>query len=228
MCYKSPFYRRTSGTKSSSSFATSIMARCAILTVLGLLICGVRSPRALGQSASIPSTARTQQAPLNILYRHFLAYQNHLDLLAASLDKQGKNGSDFRNHFQRTLGFSDAEFAAIRSSALRLDSKLREQDAKAKALIDSIHSQHSRNLSSPSDLPPFPSELVQMQKNRNAIIDQEVAGLKASLGPKQSAKLDSFIQNEFARNVNIQNIGPPTLHDAAHNPPPPFKPEVKP
>jgi len=151
-----------------------------------------------------------------------------LDRVGADLEKQGKDGGDFKDHFQRKLGFSDAEFALVRAAALRLEARLNEQDAKAKAIIDAIHSQHPKQLSSPAELPPFPPELAQMQKERDAIINHEVDNLRASLGAKQAAKLDGLVQNDFARDMKIENIGPPIPHDPSQNPLPPFRPEVKP
>jgi hypothetical protein len=156
-----------------------------------------------------------------------LAYQNHLDRVGASLDKQGKNGSDFKDHFQRKLGFSDTEFGLVRTTAARLETRLGEQDAKAKAIIDAIHSQVPRQLRTPADLPPFPPVLAQMQKERDAIISEEVDKLRASLGAARAAKLDVLIENDFAQNIKIDNIGPPSPHDPS-NPLPSFKPEVKP
>src|SRR5258706_11930780 len=64
---------------------------------------------ARGQVSLPTASATPQRAALPLLYRQFLAYQSHLDRVGAALEKQGKNGSDFKDHFQQKLGFSDAE-----------------------------------------------------------------------------------------------------------------------
>ena len=216
-------------TSAFSLFERSIV-RCQVLQALAVLLSLVSLfvPVAKGQTSPPTQSTTPQRAPLPVLYRHFLAYQNHLDRVGATLEKQGKDGSDFKDHFQRKLGFSDAEFGLVRTTANRLEARLREKDDKAKAIIDAIHSQHTRQLNSPADLPVFPPELAQMQKDRDAIIKQEVDQLRGSLGAEKASKLDALIENDFARNMKIENIGPPIPRDSSQNPLPPFKPEVKP
>jgi hypothetical protein len=147
--------------------------------------------------------------PLRLLYRHFLAFQNQLDRAAAARDRQGKDGSGLRNHYQNELGFTDAQFDAVRQAGLRLESELKQQDAKAKAVIDAVRAQHPRVLKSAADLPPVPPELVELQKGRNDLIDQEVDHLKTELGPAAAAKLDNYLQRNFASNVKVQSVPPP-------------------
>ncbi len=143
-----------------------------------------------GQTQAPPqSTAASgHQIPLPLLYRQFLAYQNHLDRVGAALDKQGKNGSDFRDHFQQKLGFTDAQFASIRETGLRLESELREEDAKAKNVIDAARAQYPKVFGRRTDAPPPPPELTGLQKERDGIIEQEIAGLNTALGIPSGSK----------------------------------------
>jgi hypothetical protein len=175
----------------------------------------------LSQTAADPQSGPTTSAaqiPLRVLYRHYMAYQNHLDRAAAVLDKAGKNGDALRTHFQKKLGFTDTQFQLVRDSALRLEAALKDQDAKAKALIDATRAKVPSVINGPADLPPVPPELIDMQKQRDALIDKEIDALKKSLGPSDAAKLDTFLQYDFAPSVTVQSIGPPRPQDPAIRP----------
>jgi len=202
---------------------------CGKAITAATVVCLLATTSAFCQiSATTASSRHKQQAPLSMLYVFFLNYQSHLDQVADTLTKQGKNGSDFRSHFQRQLGFSDAEFASVRTAAAQLQTKLHDQDMRAKAIIDATRPNHPTRIKNAADLPPLPPELIVLQQERNGLIEREVAKLRASLGPKQAAKLDALIQNDFVRNVKIENVGPLTSHDNAHEPLPAFRPEGKP
>ncbi len=149
-----------------------------------------------------------ERLPLPILYRHFLAYQNHLDRAADKLNQEGRDGSELRDHFQRKLGFSVLQFNKVRATALRLEAKLQEHDAKIRNVIDTSRAKYPRVLRGPEELPPLPPELIELQRERDALIEKEVADLKSTLGAKRASQLDALIENDFAPNVTVQSIQP--------------------
>ncbi|WP_213807907.1 hypothetical protein [Granulicella sp. dw_53] len=170
-----------------------------------------------------------QRAPLPILYRHFLAYQIHLDRAADALEKRGKNGNDFRNHFQKKLDLTGDEIALVRASGLRLEIALGKKDAEAKALIDATRAQfpkQSAKTGQPIELPPVPPQLLVLQKERDQLIEAEVKDLKTKLGSTAAARLDKFLQTDFAPAVTTQSIVLPRTHDPVAQPVPPFRQEV--
>lgn len=175
----------------------------------------------------IPAPANRRPVPLPILYRHFLAYQNHLDSVGIALNKKGEDGAEFRDHFQRLLGFSDSDFAAVRTTAVRLEAKLKEHDAKIKAVIDTARARSPRIVRRAADLPPVPPELKQLQKERETIVEDEITQLNAALGPTRAAKLQSVIENDFAPNVRVQSVHPLQPQDLLKHPLPPPQ-EVQP
>jgi hypothetical protein len=192
-----------------------------------LLVCVLASTHLLCQVTNNSFTTAASQVPLRVLYRHFLAYQNHLDRAASILDKSGKNGDALRSHFQKKLGFTDIQFQLVRASALRLEIALKDQDAKAKALIDATRADAPNVISNPADLPPIPPELIEMQRQRDALINQEITHLKQSLGTNAAAKLDALLMYDFARSVTVQSIGPPRPQDPVTHPIAPFPPETQ-
>ncbi|MGO9096736.1 MAG: hypothetical protein ACLQGV_16140 [Bryobacteraceae bacterium] len=212
------------------SAPTPLTKRTRYPLLVGLLCILLSSPAWAQPPGSRPASqpATTHRISLPHLYRHFLAFQNHLDRVAAELDKQGKDGSGLRNHFQQTLGFDDSQFGAVRETALTLEAKLKDQDAKAKAIIDATRAKYPRALHSPADLPPVPPELVQLQRERDSIIEEQVAALKAKLGATPASTLDAFLEHHFAPTVTVNHVGPPRPHNPAHHPLPPFPREVQP
>jgi len=197
------------------------------MRVLRFVNCALLSAAIFGLNSSAQTLQPAQQVPVHLLYRHFLAYQNHLDHVAAVAVTRGKDGSSYRNHFQQKLGFTDKQFILVRAAAAKMEADLAKQDAKAKALIDAAHQQHpTGQLNSRDDAPPIPAGLVELQQQRDQLIKDEVAALKTALGPANAAKLDSVIQNDFAPNVTIQMI-PITPHDPRQGKPPAFSQAVQ-
>lgn len=148
-------------------------------------------------------------------------YQNFLDRKAADLDLHGGNGDELRNRFQRKLNFSSSQFAIVRQSAQKLDADLKQKDAQAKVIIDAFHAKYPPG--KVLTLPPPPPELAQLQKEREEIIQQDVADLKTQLGQDKAAKMDGFIQNDFAPTVKFRVVHTPMAPNAPTNPGQVFK-----
>jgi hypothetical protein len=157
-----------------------------------------------------------------LLYRHFLAYQNHLDEVANRLQQQGENGTEFRDHFQELLGFSSAEYAPVRATAKRLAAKLKLQDEQIKAVIDTGRAEHSRMLRGPEDLPAPPPQLAQLQVERDAMIKSEVARMNAALGSIRAARVQAMIESDIAAHSQMLPMHPPKVHDPAKSSLPQF------
>lgn len=193
--------------------------------VLGafVLLVATTSPCMLGQTpASSSNAVQPIAVPLSHLYWHFLILQNHLDRVAAVHEQQGEDGSALRNYYQKRLGFTDVQFVPVRDAGLRLEPQLKAIDAEVKAIIDADHARHPRVLASPKDLPPVPPELAELQRKREQTIEHEVQSLKLALGAQRTTKLETFLTQEFARNVTAQRVNLPRPHDPTQHPVPPF------
>jgi hypothetical protein len=202
-----------------------VLMRMRLIWIATILLLWPISEFINAQTTTAPmQRGNVQRAPLATLYRHFLAYQLHLDRAADSVEKRGKNGNDFRNHFQKKLNFTDEEFAQIRASSLRLESALQKKDAEAKAVIDATRSNFPKQsiVGQSIELPPVPPKLLALQKERDKLIENEVQDLKTKLGPKAAARMDEFLEADFAPSVTAQSVALPRLHDPAQHPVPPF------
>lgn len=138
-----------------------------------------------------------KRPPLPHLYMHFLLYQNHLDRAAAAHEEQGKDGSWLRDHFQQQLGFTYAQFGSVRSTGVRLESELKQIGAEAMAIVQADRAARLENTTA-SKLPN--SQLADLTKQRENLIQREIDSLNRELGPEASAKLQDFLENHFLQN----------------------------
>jgi len=195
-------------------------------------------PRAQAPKQAASSTPK-QPVPLAHLYWHFLMYQNHLDRAAVLHEQQGKNGAWLRDHFQKRLAFTDAQFTAVRAAAQRLEPKLKAIRGEAMAVVQS--DRKITGVPMPAGGPPVPSgfrdvnqappgraRLHELQLQHEAAITAEVAKLKQDLGPEASAKLESFLQNDWSRQVTVTRFKPPANNMPFRTPPRPFVQGVHP
>jgi hypothetical protein len=156
-----------------------------------LLSCTLLYP-AMGQSTPAqrqrPPRSLTPPRPLSLahLYWHFLFYQNHLDTKAAVLDSQGKKGSLMRNHLQQKLGLSDADFALIRTSSVRLTAEVKALDAQAVAIRAAGPSSSSFD------------QLKALTGQRETDINAEISYLKQNLPPRKIKEFEVFLTQFFS------------------------------
>jgi hypothetical protein len=177
-----------------------------------VVLCMLNGPQAFGQS-STPASSRSQasRVPLPHLYLRFLTYQNRLDQTVAALQQQGKDGSWLCSYYQKSIGFSDAEFAKVREAAVALESDLKTVDTQAQSAVHAGKTPYASSQSGPrlqAAVHPQPWEL---RAQRERVIQRDVDALKASLGPKLAAKLDDFLQTQFNPNVAVQPMRPPQI-----------------
>lgn len=154
-----------------------------------LLLCASAHP-AIGQQTQSQPNASSQLQPVSLphLYWHFLIHQSELDAFAAKLTAQGQDGQALRNDLQNRLGFSDADYAPIRTASQQLTSQLQPIEAQLKALQGSAWN---------------PSQVQALIAQRENYIDNEVYNLSVELPTKKKVALESFMTSFFApKNVS--------------------------
>jgi hypothetical protein len=154
-------------------------------------MCGLTNP-AVGQ-ATLPQQQQPpikppqfKPVPLEHLYWHFLTLQNFLDTKAATQKSQGKDGSRLRSDLQRTLGWSDADYAPIHTSSTRLTAEVRGLDAQAIMIRKSGVSSSSRD------------QLKALTVQREAHINFEMSYLKQNLPPDKIKMFEAFLTQFFS------------------------------
>jgi len=169
--------------------------RTASFVLAAGLLCLVARSVAFGQAAFPLTPIGQQGAPsLSHLYLHFLMAQNRQDRLAAKWDEQGRDGSIVRKRFQERLGFTDEQFALVRSTAQRLEAELQAVDAQAKSICDADHAANPRVPGTPQTWRPIPPELKALKQQREDLIQSGVSALRNALGIEPTYRLDTFLQ----------------------------------
>jgi hypothetical protein len=169
-----------------SGFLSAVMTLCVVLVIApcqaqqgGTPSASARQPRPFQAGAPHPVS-------LPHLYWHFLVYQHVLDTKAEQLKAQGRDGSWLRNDLQTRMGFSDADYASIRESSVRLSSELKALDAQSATIRASGVS------------PATAAKLKALVSQREAYIAAEVTFLRYSLPPARIAAFEAFISQFLA------------------------------
>lgn len=158
--------------------AAVLLALCALpLQVTGQALQSQPSPSSQLQPVSLPH-----------LYWHFLIHQSELDAFAAKLTAKGQDGQALRNDMQTRLGFSDADYAPIRTASQQLTAELQPIESQLKALQGSAWS---------------PNQVRALIAQRETYIRNAVYTLSIELSPQNKAALESFMTAFFApKNVS--------------------------
>jgi hypothetical protein len=138
-------------------------------------------------------TAQLKPLSLSHLYWHFLVYQNHLDTKAAERNSQGQDGSVLRDFLQKKSGLSDADYAPVRASSVRLTAKVKHLDAQAKVIRT-------------SESPSKSDQLKALNDQRETAINSEIAFLKQNLSPDKIKAFEAFLTQFFSP---TKSLNPP-------------------
>jgi hypothetical protein len=144
-----------------------------------------QQPTAFSVSPIPHRSTSSQPVSLPHVYWHFLIYQNHLDLKAKELQSHGKDGRFFRDLFQTKLAWSDADFAPIRESSVRLAAEVSRLDEQAAVIRLGA-------------TPTSSSQLETLATQREADINAEITYLKQKLSPEKIKALEAFLVPYFA------------------------------
>jgi hypothetical protein len=110
-----------------------------------------------------------------------------LERFAAAREAKGLDGSWMRKHLQVGVGFSDTEYALVRSSSQRLGKQVKALNEQASSI------------SSGGAAPPERAKRLQGLRSQRAIaINAEISALRATLPPHKIAALEAFMVQFFS------------------------------
>ncbi|MGA1982949.1 MAG: hypothetical protein ABSG84_10760 [Acidobacteriaceae bacterium] len=170
------------------------------------LLCSFLVFPAVGQVAPVQQSAQIGQAqrqpPIEHYYWHFLLHQNELDNWAAAQAAKGYDSSAVRNHFQVSLGFSDADYSLIRASSVRLATEVKALSAQAAAIKAAGQGSTSN------------AQLNALSVTREKEIKAEVAYLRDNLSPEKIALLEAVMVHFFSPPNGAARQTPPAQQAA--------------
>jgi hypothetical protein len=137
-----------------------------MLTTCSLLRPAMGQTKPVQPQASFGKSSQFRPVPLGHLY-----WQNYLDTKSVELDSEKRDGNGLRSNLQKQLGWSDEDYASIRTSSVRLTAKLKDLDAQAAAIKAAGESSSSHE------------QLQTLTVQRETSINSEITFLKRSLQP---------------------------------------------
>lgn len=173
--------------------------------LLGVLVLGIfafsKAPEA--KHANVPTSVQKDlEVPEHVIYRqlfHDIVVRNER---ANELERTGQNVPSLRNLYQRRAGLSEDQDRVLHEIALNCEQEVKQQDAKAKVIIDNFKKQYPEGRVPPGETPAPPSpELVSMQAERNAIILRARDRLREAFGAEEFKRFETFVENHIAPNV---------------------------
>lgn len=202
----SPLVEQIAGLAHPCSF---LLLRIGLLGLAPGLLSVLLGGPAMAQTGN-PLLPNPQVVPVSLphLYWQFLLSQNRLDRLAAQRQQQGIDASYLRNHYQRELGFTDAQYMLVRSTAQRLETELHAVDGQARAIIQADRAANPVLPGAPHTWRPVPPELKALQQQRGGAIQSEVANLKTALGSELATRMDTFLQKRLSPQAGAQTSHP--------------------
>jgi hypothetical protein len=139
------------------------------------------------------------------LYWHFLVLQHYLDTKAVAQEVEGKDGGSLRKRLQTSLGWSDADYAPIRTSSMRLTSEVTSLDQQALAIRAAGTSASSHD------------QLKALTAQREADINAEISYLAQTLPSDKKKTFEAFL-TRFLSPANA-SPGPPSSPPSGHSAP---------
>jgi hypothetical protein len=140
--------------------------------------------------------------PEYVIYRQLFHQVVALNEYADQLESQGKAPSSARSVFKRQAELTDEQALILARIATECEREVKQQDLKAKAIIDAYSAQYpdGRVLDGQPPAPPSP-ELASMQADRNDIILRARDRLRVALGEEEFSRFEAFAKRHIAPNI---------------------------
>jgi hypothetical protein len=166
------------------------------------------------------SSTQTRAIPEHWMYWHLFEHKVMLDKKAVELDRQGKNGSVFREHYKTSANLDDREAQILDRIAQETYDKVTAQDARAKKLIDEIRAMGRGGFDKPGELKPeLIARLKAMQKERDEMVMAGVSSLRNEFGPAESTYFNLFVKERIGPSFkNVTQVSLPRDFDPRTDP----------
>jgi hypothetical protein len=138
-----------------------------------------------------------------VLY-HFIRQAAYLSRKADMLDQTEGSGDSLRSAFSSTLGLSDADATVVLSLANELDAQFAALDKQAATIIADAKAQR------PAEglIPPPPSELAELQKQKMALMNALGMTVTQRLRPDVISAIETHLRRMSNHPVTQAGSGP--------------------
>ena len=182
--------------------------------VLGIILCALTMHLASAQRTppvGLPKGAQLSSRPIprRMMYYFFLRRVNQYATDPSSADPVNPNGLE--TFFSRQIGLNEDDNSTLTKSASTCVVSVTAQDAKAQQLIDKVHAQNpGGKLKFGQTPPPVPPELVEMQTNRDKLMDSCISNLQGSLPVSTFTAVDTYVTQVFGAQTSLLRVPDPS------------------
>lgn len=190
-----------------------ILLLCLPVIVVCVLVLGSRMhsesgdiyhPRAAAASMAQETVGRPEDMQV---YSFLFGHLNHLKKQADSHQRQGKNGSRFKERFRRALVIDDDQFKQLDEIALSFESDVAKLDKKAEEIIKAFRSRYPPGrIPAGEIIPGPPPELQALQEERNQVMVRAVERLKQTLGAQEFDRFDEIVKLRLGPSIKRSSI----------------------
>jgi hypothetical protein len=182
------------------------MSKKHLLIALTIIVClmGAATPVIYSKIKTKPQAQAPQSSPLprSVLYWLMFQHIKTLNSMAAKLEAENKDGQPYRDHYKVNAQLDDKQMAQLNQIVEDCYRDVSELDRRAKALIDEARAKVPGGKLEPGQLPPPPpSQLKEMQKERDAMVEAAYNRLRETFGIKEFERFDKFVNERVARQV---------------------------
>lgn len=156
---------------------------------------------------SLPATStnnsaltQSKEVPPQVIYEAMFRHLAWLNEKAAEVEKQGQDGSVYRNRYKASASLTDQEAQTLNRVASETLNEVKKIDARAKEIVDAMHAKGTK-LEAGQPLPELPAELPELQKERDAIVLAGYAKLRAGFGAERFVGFETFVKEQVASGV---------------------------
>lgn len=164
-------------------WARSMSAVCLLLVLA--------APQLDSQTEGLPTQ---ESLAYELLFRNLARLQRRID----DLNKAGDLGRHLRTSVCSRMALDDQSCAATLDASVRVVAQLANLDRRAQSIILEVRERHKQRAPG-TVLPPPPAELVQLQSERERIVNQTAVGLNARLSPSAATTFRAFVGNRADR-----------------------------
>jgi hypothetical protein len=150
------------------------------------------------QQSPKQSVEPPESVTYHIVFRH-VVWLNHR---ADELERQGADGSAYKNRYQKFAGLTDHETSLLNQVATDTVNRVREYDAQIKVLVEADRAERKKQkLSTSSPPPPLNPEVMRVDQERRAAILAGYSRLKDSFEGSRFAKFEAFVKKQVASQI---------------------------
>jgi len=150
--------------------------------------------------------------PLLNLYRSLFTQIAHMerDRLANDPNRH-VNMDEIEDHLRKKMDLSSGEWQALVDKSVKVENYTREVSKQARSFADQDRAARRQNPLSANTLPAGRATLHKMQLDLNTHIQGEIDGLKTTVGPDATTRIQDYLQGPLAASMSRTQLTPAQL-----------------